>query len=69
MISEPVMLRCIANCFGNGASADWWHDRANMFADRLAARRQINALLVRQGYVASWRDFRRAPKVPSRTFA
>jgi hypothetical protein len=57
MISESTLLRCIANCLetsqfyvgkGDRASADWWHDRANMFADGLAACRQINALPARQ---------------------
>jgi hypothetical protein len=49
VISEAVMLRCIANCLetsqyyvgkGNRASADWWHDRANIYTDRLAAYRK-----------------------------
>jgi hypothetical protein len=57
MISESVMLRCIANCLetsryyvgtGNRASADWWHDRANMYTDRLAAYRKIDDLRVRR---------------------
>jgi hypothetical protein len=57
MISESVMLRCIANCLetseyhvgkGNRASANWWHDRANMYADRLAAYRKIDDLRVRR---------------------
>jgi hypothetical protein len=55
MISESTMLRCIANCLetsefyvgkGDRASADWWHNRANMYAARLAAYRQIDALRV-----------------------
>jgi hypothetical protein len=55
MISESVMLLCIANCLetsryyvgkGNGPSADWWRRRADMYADRLAAYRQIDALRV-----------------------
>jgi hypothetical protein len=47
MASEcDTLLRCIASCLetsqfyvgkGNRASAEWWHDRANMYADRLAA--------------------------------
>lgn len=45
MISESVVLRCIANCLetsqfyaakGNRARAGWWHGRADMYADRLA---------------------------------
>jgi hypothetical protein len=49
MMSESVLLRCIANCLetsqyyvgkGNRASADWWHDRADMYTDRLAAYRK-----------------------------
>jgi hypothetical protein len=53
MISESTMLRCIANCLeasqfyvgkGDRTSADWWHDRANILADGLAACRQLNAL-------------------------
>ena len=52
MIPESDLLRCIANCLetsqyyvgkGNRLSADWWHDRANMYADRLAAYRKISA--------------------------
>jgi hypothetical protein len=50
MIPEPIMLRCIANCLetsryyaskGNRPLADWWHDRAKVFApqpnDRILA--------------------------------
>jgi len=46
MISESIMLRCIANCLetsryyarkGDGPLADWWHDRAGAFAHRLAS--------------------------------
>jgi hypothetical protein len=53
MIPESHMLRCIANCLetsqyyvamGNRSSADWWHDRANMYADRLAAYRKAGAV-------------------------
>jgi hypothetical protein len=53
MISESDILRCIANCLetsqyyvgkGNRASADWWHDRADMYAGRLVACRKIDAL-------------------------
>jgi hypothetical protein len=45
MIPESIMLRCIANCLetsryyaskGNRPLADWWHDRAEVFAERLA---------------------------------
>jgi hypothetical protein len=45
MIPESIMLRCIANCLetsryyaskGNRPLADWWHDRAKVFAHRLA---------------------------------
>jgi hypothetical protein len=45
MIPESIMLRCIANCLetsryyasrGNRPLADWWHDRAKGFAQRLA---------------------------------
>jgi hypothetical protein len=46
---SDTLLRCIASCLetsqyyvgkGNRASADWWHDRANLYADRLAACRK-----------------------------
>jgi len=52
-ISESVVLRCIANCLetsqfhvgkGNRALADWWHDRADMYADRLATYRELSEL-------------------------
>jgi hypothetical protein len=45
MIPEPVLVRCIANCLetsryyankGNRPLADWWGDRAKVFACRLA---------------------------------
>jgi hypothetical protein len=45
MIPESIMLRCIANCLetsryyaskGNRPLADWWDDRAKVFAHRLA---------------------------------
>jgi hypothetical protein len=45
MIPDSVMLRCIANCLetsqyyaskGNRLLADWWHDRAEAFADKLS---------------------------------
>ena len=45
MIPKSIMLRCIANCLetsqyysskGNRQLADWWHDRAKVFAHRLA---------------------------------
>jgi hypothetical protein len=47
MISESIMLRCIANCLetsqyyastGNRPLADWWHDRAKVFAQRLTTK-------------------------------
>ena len=47
MITQSVMLRCISNCLetsryyaskGNRPLADWWHDRAKTFADRLASK-------------------------------
>jgi hypothetical protein len=46
MITESIMLRCIANCLetsryyaskGNHPLTDWWHDRAKVFAHRLAS--------------------------------
>ena len=46
MIPKSIMLRCIANYLetsryyaskGNRPLADWWHDRAKVFAHRLAA--------------------------------
>jgi hypothetical protein len=46
MIAESIMLRCIANCLetsryyagkGNRPLADWWDDRAKVFAHRLAS--------------------------------
>jgi hypothetical protein len=48
MISESVVLRCIASCRetsqyyagkGNRPVADWWHERADIYADRLATYR------------------------------
>jgi hypothetical protein len=60
MLSESIMLRCIASCLetsqyyvgtGNRPLADWWHDRANMYADRLAADREA-AKLAPQGHTA-----------------
>jgi len=44
MIPETIMLRCIANCLetsryhaskNNRPDADWWHGRAEAFAQRL----------------------------------
>jgi len=44
-MTPEIMLRCIANCLetsryyatkGNRPLADWWHDRAKVFARRLA---------------------------------
>jgi hypothetical protein len=29
---------------GNRASADWWHDRANLYVGRLAARHRVEAV-------------------------
>jgi hypothetical protein len=52
-ISESVVLRCIASCLetseyyvgkGNRPFADWWHNRADMYADRLEIYRQAGAL-------------------------
>jgi hypothetical protein len=46
MIAESIMLRCIANCLetsrcyaskGNRPLADWWHDRAKVFAHKLVS--------------------------------
>jgi hypothetical protein len=48
------MLRCIANCLetsrhhaskGNRPLADWWHDRAKLFAHRLATEKRTNGNL------------------------
>jgi len=45
MIPESIMLRCTANCLetsryyaskSNRPLADWWHDRAKVFAQRPA---------------------------------
>jgi hypothetical protein len=53
-IPESVVLRCIANCLetsqfyagkGNRALADWWHDRADMYADRLTTYRELSELM------------------------
>jgi hypothetical protein len=50
MISESTVLRCIAQCLetsqyyvnkGNRPLADWWHDQADMYADKLAIYRQL----------------------------
>jgi hypothetical protein len=50
-LPESVVLRCIANCLetsqfyagkGNRALADWWHDRADMCAHRLATSRELS---------------------------
>jgi hypothetical protein len=47
MIPETVMLRCIDSCLetsryyaskGNRPLADWWDDRAKIFADRLVTK-------------------------------
>jgi hypothetical protein len=47
MIPETVLVRCIANCLetsryyaskGNRPLADWWDDRAKVFAHRLATK-------------------------------
>lgn len=47
MIADSTTLRCIANCLetsryyagkGNRQLADWWHDRAKVFAQRLGSR-------------------------------
>jgi hypothetical protein len=46
MLSESIVLRCVANCLetsqyyaskGNRPLAEWWHDRAKTFAQRLAS--------------------------------
>jgi hypothetical protein len=51
MIPESIMLRCIANCLetsrhhaskGNRPLANWWHDRAKLFARRLATEKRTN---------------------------
>ena len=50
-ISESAVLRCIANCLetsyfyarkGNRPLADWWHDRADMYAEQLATYQNTN---------------------------
>ena len=50
MISESIVRRCIASCLetsqyhlgkGNRPLADWWHDRADMYADRLAIYQRV----------------------------
>src|SRR5215470_10009510 len=47
MIPATVLVRCIANCLetsryyaskGNRPLADWWDDRAKVFAHRLATK-------------------------------
>jgi hypothetical protein len=47
MIPETVILRCIDSCLetsrfyaskGNRPLAEWWDDRAKVFADRLATK-------------------------------
>ena len=47
MIPETVLVRCIANCLetsryyaseGNRPLADWWDDRAKVFAHRLTIK-------------------------------
>jgi hypothetical protein len=49
-IPESIVLTCIADCLeksryyvreGNRPLADWWHDRADVYADRLATYREI----------------------------
>jgi hypothetical protein len=61
-ISETVVLRCIANCLetsqfyagkGNRALADWWHDRADMFADRLETYRELSELTTQRQTTSS----------------
>ena len=53
MIPESIVLRCIAGCLetsqyyvrqGNRPLADWWHERADMYADKLAIYRQVGEL-------------------------
>jgi hypothetical protein len=53
MIAESIMLRCIANCLetsryyaskGNRPLAGWWHNRAKVFAHRLASPRNDKKL-------------------------
>jgi hypothetical protein len=50
MISESIVLRCIASCLetsqyhvgkGNRPLAKWWHDRADMYVDRLPTYRRV----------------------------
>jgi hypothetical protein len=56
MILETVMLRCIANCLEtsryyaskcNRPDADWWHGRAEAFAQRLVDAPARKTLSVR----------------------
>ena len=58
MISESIVLRCIASCLetsqyhigkGNRPLAKWWHDRADMYVDRLPAYRRVADVHKRRG--------------------
>jgi hypothetical protein len=57
-LPEPVMRRCIASCLetsqyytskGNRALADWWHDRAEMYAEKLTIHPELDKFEVRPG--------------------
>jgi hypothetical protein len=61
-IPESVVLRRIANCLetsqfhtgeGNRALANWWHDRADMYADRLTKYRELVETASRQHIISN----------------
>lgn len=61
-ISESTLLRCITNCLetssfyarkGNRPLADWWHDRADMYADRLTKYRELVELASSQHVISN----------------
>lgn len=52
-MSESILLKHVADCLeeaqayvgkGNRPLADWWHSRADMYADSLAMYREVEKL-------------------------
>jgi hypothetical protein len=61
-IPKSVVLRCIANYLetsefyagkGNRALADWWHDRAEIYAERIATYRELSQLTTQRHTTSS----------------
>lgn len=72
-MSEAVMLRCIASCLetseyyvgkGEVRSADWWHDRAATYADKLATYREFSRVSMEEHWRAGYHDARRTLRHP-----